>query len=67
MVLGIPDWSVSLVYILMIASSLLCIVYGFRMWNKEGDISEKELEEEKRWAEEEKDLEKDLADNGGTT
>ena len=66
MVLGIPDMSVAMAYLLMIAASLTCIIYGFRMWNKEGEISEKELAEEKQWAEEEKELEKDLADNGGS-
>ncbi len=66
MILGIADFSVALVYLLMIFASLLCIIYGFRMWNREGEISEKEVQEEIQWAREEQDLERDLADDGGT-
>ncbi len=65
MILGIADFSVALVYLLMIFASLLCIIYGFRMWNREGDVTEKEMQEEIQWAREEMDLERDLADDGG--
>ena len=66
MILGIADPSVALAYLLMVAASLICIIYGFRMWNKEGEISEKELAEEQHWVREEKDLEQDLPDGGNS-
>ena len=47
--LGIPDLSISLAYILCIASALLCLVYGIIMWNKGGDNEEAEIEEEAIW------------------
>lgn len=52
--LGIPDFSISLVYILCIASALLCLVYGIIMWNKGGGKDEiDDLEEEAKWQEQE--------------
>lgn len=60
MFLGIPDPSVSAVYLLTILATVGCVVYGLRMWDKEGDLSAEELAEETRWAEAERELEKDL-------
>jgi hypothetical protein len=58
--LGLGDFNVSLVFILVILSSLLCIVYGLANWNK-GRIVEKEEEnEEKEWEKEEKKIEENL-------
>ena len=51
--LGIPDLSISLAYILCIASAVLCLVYGIVMWNKGGDSEEEEIDEEKKWQEKE--------------
>mgnify|MGYP001821349589 CR=1 FL=1 len=51
--LGIPDLSISLAYILCIASALLCLVYGLVMWNKGGGNEEAEIEEEAKWQEKE--------------
>lgn len=52
--LGIPDLSISLAYILCIASALLCLVYGIIMWNKGGgDAEEIEIEEVSKWQEKE--------------
>ena len=51
--LGIPDLSISLVYILCIASALLCLIYGIFMWNKGGDDEEQEIDEELKWQEKE--------------
>jgi len=52
--LGIPDLSISLAYILCIASALLCLIYGIVMWNKGGGEDEAaEIEEEVKWQEKE--------------
>ena len=64
MILGIPDLSVAAAYLLTILAAAACVAYGLKMWNKQGDLSEAELAEEQRWAEEEKDLEKDLGSGG---
>jgi len=55
--LGIEDKYVSLVYLLCIASSLLCVVYGLLNWNKGSDETR---EEDIRWAQEEKKVEEEL-------
>jgi len=54
---GIDDSLVSLVYLLCIASSLLCVLYGVFTWNR-GD--EPAGEEGVRWAREEKQVEEEL-------
>lgn len=51
--LGIPDLSISLAYILCVASALLCLVYGIIMWNKGGGDEEEEIAEEAKWQEKE--------------
>ncbi len=52
--LGISDLSISLAYILCIASALLCLIYGIIMWNKGGgDAEEIEMAEEAKWQEKE--------------
>ena len=52
--LGIPDFSISLVYILCISSALLCLVYGIINWNKGGKADEvDEIDEETKWQEQE--------------
>ena len=52
--LGMSDISISLAYILCIASALLCVVYGIIMWNKGGgDAEEIEMAEEAKWQEKE--------------
>jgi hypothetical protein len=45
--LGIPDKWVALAYMLCIASTVLCVVYGIFAWNK-GATEIKP--EDKRWA-----------------
>ena len=48
--LGLGDWGVSLAYLLMIASALLCAVYGFLNWNKPAPEEElREIAEEEEW------------------
>jgi len=55
--LGLDDPSISLAYVLCILSTLLCLVYGARNWNK-GD--EPVLAEDKKWVEDEKMVEDEL-------
>jgi hypothetical protein len=58
--LGLGDFWVSLVFILMLGSVALCVVYGIMNWNKDGEPSKREIAEEKRWDKEEKKIEKHL-------
>lgn len=53
---GIEDMWVWLAYLLCIASTLLCILYGAIMWNR-GDDSVRE--EDRQWAQEEKKVEEE--------
>ncbi len=55
--LGIEDKWVALVYILCIASAILCVTYGIINWNKGDDeVSAEDI----RWAQEEKKVEEEL-------
>jgi len=55
--LGIEDKYVWLAYVLCIASTLLCVIYGLITW-KRGDESVEEADV--HWAEEEKKVEEEL-------
>jgi hypothetical protein len=55
--LGFSDGWIAFVFLAMIASAVLCIVYGVLHWNK-GDAQLSEVDRE--WAEEEKIIEKEL-------
>ncbi len=55
--LGFSDFSVFLAYILIFLLALTCIIYGVVNWNKEGEISEEEIQEEKAWLKEELEIE----------
>jgi hypothetical protein len=55
--LGIQDRWVSLVFVLCVLSTVLCVVYGFFAWNK-GATEIKS--EDKRWAAEEDKVEEKL-------
>jgi len=35
--LGLPDASIWLAYLLSIGGAVLCIVYGIKNWNKDSD------------------------------
>jgi hypothetical protein len=61
MFLGIPDPGIWIAYILIFLLALVCVVYGALNWNKEGDISAEEAEEERIWAKEEIEIEEELA------
>ena len=54
------DASVSLAYILLIASTILCVVYGILFWKKGGNVSQEEAGEEEVWDKEEKEIEDEL-------
>jgi hypothetical protein len=54
---GIEDKYVALAYILCIASTLLCVVYGIVMWNKSDDDIKSE---DVKWARNEKKIEDEL-------
>ncbi|RPI03676.1 MAG: hypothetical protein EHM72_00920 [Calditrichaeota bacterium] len=58
--LGLGDFWVSLVFILMILSTILCVVYGALNWNKEGVDDAKLVAEEQKWETEEKGIEEKL-------
>lgn len=58
--LGLGDFWVSLVFVLTILSTILCVVYGAKNWNKGDEPSAEEIEEEKKWEKEERDIEEKL-------
>ena len=64
MVLGIPDPSIWIAYLILIGLTLLCVVYGIINWNKEGDISDEEVKEEKQWNKEEIEIEEEVSGGG---
>ena len=55
--LGIDDPYVWVAYLLCIASTLLCIIYGAVCWNRGEEPAEKE---DVQWAREEKKAEEEL-------
>jgi len=57
--LGLGDFWVSSVFVLLILSTLLCVVYGAINWNNDGEETEI-IEKEKQWEEEEKEIEDNL-------
>jgi hypothetical protein len=55
--LGIPSLGVALAYVLCVASTVLCVVYAWRNWNR-GD--ETVAEDDVKWVAEEKKEEEQL-------
>ncbi len=51
--LGIPDFSIWLVYLLCIISTLACVIYGLLNWNEGVEDESAELEEDIKWKKEE--------------
>lgn len=50
--LGFAGYGIYLAYVLMVASALLCVLYGMLKWN-EVDVDEaKEITEEVKWEKE---------------
>ena len=58
--LGLGDFWVSSVFIPIILSTLLCVVYGAMNWNKGAKDDEIIEEEQKKWEKDEEELEKSL-------
>jgi hypothetical protein len=58
-VVGIEDKYVAAAYILCVASTVLCIIYGVINWNKGNDQPQPSAEDVK-WAQEEKKVEEEL-------
>ncbi|MFQ3620677.1 MAG: symporter small accessory protein [Spirochaetales bacterium] len=59
--LGISDPWVLAAYLLVPSGALLCAGYGIFKWNKEGQVTMEEIEEEKTWIKEELEIEEELA------
>jgi hypothetical protein len=57
LMLGIPDVSIWLAYVLCIASAILCVVYGIINWNKGGDEAS---EKDAAWEAEEEQIDNKL-------
>jgi hypothetical protein len=55
--LGIPSVGVALAYTLCVASTVLCVVYAWRNWNR-GDDEVKA--QDVKWADDEKKAEEEL-------
>ncbi len=49
--LGLDGIAVPLGFILTVLSTLLCVVYGLKNWNK-GYVTEEEMQQEQVWKEE---------------
>lgn len=59
--LGFSSISIFLAYFLTVVASLTCIIYGVINWNKGGDPDDKEIQQEKQWLEEEKELDSEMS------
>ena len=57
--LGIEDKLVAAAYILCLASTILCVIYGLIKWSR-GQEPEEQAAEDVRWAQEEKKVEEEL-------
>ena len=57
--LGLGDFSVSLVFVLLILSTILCVVYGALNWNNDGEESSLQ-DEAAQWEKEEKTIKEGL-------
>ena len=58
--LGLGDFWVSSVFVLLFLSTLLCVVYGAMNWNNDGEDDEIIQEEEKKWEKDEEEMEEKL-------
>jgi hypothetical protein len=58
--LGIDDPGIYIVYLLTIASAILCVWYGAVNWNKGAENEEAEISEEMKWEAKEKELDENL-------
>jgi len=58
--LGIEDPGIYVVYLLTIASTILCVWYGITNWNKGGENEDQEITEEIKWEAKEKEIDENL-------
>jgi len=56
---GITDFWIYIVFILCIASALLCVVYGIVNWNK-GNNDAQELKKDEEWENEDQKIEESV-------
>jgi hypothetical protein len=47
--LGIPDITILLAYILCVASAAACVIYGVVNWNRGGEHEQLDAQEEAAW------------------
>jgi len=59
-VLGINDPWIVAAYLLCIASTVLCVVYGLINWNRGSEKENEQIKEEAGWEEKEKQVEEAL-------
>jgi hypothetical protein len=57
--LGLEGTMVPLGLILTLASTIVCVIYGMRNWNK-GYITKEELDREAQWDKEQTEVDKQL-------
>ncbi len=57
--LGMGDFSIFLAYILCIASTLACVIYGVINWNK-GAETEAELQKDIKWESKDTEIKEEL-------
>ena len=55
---GLEDFWIGLVYSLCILSTILCVIYGAVLWNKNGDAVP--TQEEVEWVEEEDKIDEEM-------
>lgn len=58
--LGIPDFWIYSAYILCLLSTVLCVVYGARNWNRGAEDESRQIDEEKKWEAGEEKVENNL-------
>ena len=58
--LGIPDVGIWLAYLLCIASTILCVVYGIVNWNKGDDSNELTAQKDLEWENKEEEIDSKL-------
>ena len=57
--LGMGDFSIFLVYVLCILSTLACVIYGIINWNK-GEDKPEDIDADMKWEKSEQDISEKL-------
>lgn len=60
LMLGIPDAGIWLAYLLCIASTILCVVYGIINWNKGENTDEGSSQKDIEWDKKENEIDSKL-------